>query len=279
MKNPIFQKTKQIDINVNEFHKRYDMRRQHYHDSYEIYLQLDGERNLFFDNEKYVLKKGSLFIMAPFVLHVTNSAESIYFKRYLLNFSHPAFSLVLTFEETDELLRGLNSCVINLDDTQLNETCFYFSRLKKYLHNKKPNSGKLAQMTLVLLIEHIKSIIKTNMSITLLENSQNNKSPIYTAIAYINSNYTQEITLDFISDYVHMSKSNFCLVFKKIVGETFIDYLNAIRITQAHKMLTSTNMNLKEIACKTGFSSPDYMARIFKKIHGVSPSEFKKGLV
>lgn len=279
MNNPIFQKTKQIDINENEFHKQYDMRRQHYHDSYEIYLQLDGERNLFFDNEKYVLKKGSLFVMAPFVLHMTNSTENIYFKRYILNFSNLAASSILTFAETEELLNGLNSCVTNLDENQLNETYFYFSKLNKYLYGKKPASKKLTQMSLVLLIEHVKSLIKTNMSITLLENSKNNKAPIYTAIAYINSNYEHDITLDFISEYVHMSKSNFCLVFKKIIGETFIDYLNAVRITQAHKLLMSANLTLKEIARKTGFSSPDYMARIFKKVHGVSPSEFKKGLM
>lgn len=45
-----------------------------------------------------------------------------------------------------------------------------------------------------------------------------NEMPVMNALRYINLNSAENISLDFISDYVHMSKSNFCLVFKKIHG-------------------------------------------------------------
>ncbi|MCD8390426.1 MAG: AraC family transcriptional regulator [Firmicutes bacterium] len=276
MYEPIFQKTKQIDITVRECDMTNDMKRQHYHDGYEIYLQLGGERCLTFGGEEYTLTRGSLFVITPFVLHMTVSAENPYFKRYLLNLSPLALSAVMTGAETDELFKDIRSCMINLDDAQLAAAYNYFDRIHRYAGDKSPKSKKLMQMSAALLVDFIASTIKRHPSVDLRKEQENVSSPIYKAVAYINSNYEHEISLDFISGYVHMSKSNFCLVFKKTMGDTFVNYLNAVRLSQVYKLLTSTDMRLNEIAAKTGFGSADYMSRIFKREHGVSPSELKK---
>ncbi len=59
-------------------------------------------------------------------------------------------------------------------------------------------------------------------------------------------------------------------------ADTFIDYLNAVRTARAHQLIATTDMKLGEIAQKTGFSSSDYMSRVFKSIHGVAPSQFRR---
>lgn len=117
---------------------------------------------------------------------------------------------------------------------------------------------------------------KKQAAITLKNPTKKSEAPVMQALLYINMNYTKSISLDFISEYANMSKSNFCLAFKKAVGDTFVNYLNTLRTSQVHKLLLTTSLNLTEIAAQTGFSSVDYLTRTFKKIHGISPSQMRK---
>ncbi len=276
MREPTFQKTKPIDITYRECDTAYNMKRQHYHDGYEIYLQLDGKRIFSVGGMEYTLAPKSLFIAAPFVLHMTTSAQDPHFKRYLLNISPLSLSSIMTSAETDELFAGLRSCVINLTDRELTETHNYFLQIHGYANDKTPKSQKLMQMSIALFADFLATIISKHPEITVHEMAENAATPISKAVAYINANYRHEIRLDFICDYVHMSKSNFCLVFKKTMGDTFVDYINAVRVSQAHKLILSTDMKLSEIAAEAGFSSVDYMSRIFKREHGLTPSELKR---
>ncbi len=276
MREPMFQKTQPIDINYRECDTPSGMKRLHYHDGYEIFLQLDGERSLFVGGTECSLSRGSIFIIAPFVLHMTTDAQNPYFKRYLLNLSPLALSSVMTSTESNELFAGLRSCVINLNEREFAETYNCFLQIHRYAEGKSPKSQKLMQMLIALFADFLGITISKHPELTVHADGENASSPISKAVAYINANYRHEIRLDFISDYVHMSKSNFCLIFKKTMGDSFVDYLNAVRVSQAHKLLCSTDMKLVDIAAETGFSSVDYMTRIFKREHGMPPSELKR---
>ncbi len=276
MKNPIFQPTRAFDIDFNEVTAPQSMQRQHYHDNYEIYLVLDGERNLFLDNEKYLLKKGNLFIVEPFALHCTTCADSAYFKRYLINLSPNELLPILSKTETDILFENLATYILSLNDEKLEYVYFCFKEIHKYKNEKHRLSDKLMRMNLAHLIDFICTEAKKHSAIAPKQHTKKSEEPIMKALAYINKNYTQNISLDFISAYAHMSKSNFCLVFKKIMGVSFVDYVNAIRVAQIHKFLLTTDLPLTEIAEQIGFASVDYMTRAFKKTHGVSPSAMRK---
>lgn len=275
MNSPMFQATKPLEAELIEKHTPFNMKRQHYHDNFEIYLQLDGERNLFFDNEKYVLKKGSLFVINPFVLHVTTSADKPHYKRYGLNISPSALSDILSDRERDLLFKKLHTCVVELDDERFNTACVYFGQIERFQNDLSDSSTKLMRMAVALLLELIADTIKKGAVILTAEN-KGKDTPILRALTYINSNYDKRITLDFLCDYIHMSKSNFCLSFKKTVGDTPMNYINTLRLANVHKLLLNTDLPLTEIAKRTGFETADYMSRIFKKIHGMSPTKFRK---
>lgn len=276
MKNPIYAATKDFDINVAEFNKTFSMQRQHYHDTYEIYLVLDGEKNLFLDDKKYLLKKGSLFVVEPFVLHMTTSTDRVYFKRYIMNVSSDVLSPMLTKSELEYLLKKLPTCVLDLNEDIFRLALNYFEEIHRYKNIKNSLSNKLMRMTIAHFVDFVSREEKKQAAITLKNPTKKSEAPVMKALLYINMNYTKNISLDFISEYTNMSKSNFCLAFKKAVGDTFVNYLNTLRISQAHKLLLTTSFNLTEIATQTGFSSVDYLTRTFKKIHGISPSQMRK---
>ncbi|MCH5210873.1 MAG: helix-turn-helix transcriptional regulator [Oscillospiraceae bacterium] len=276
MKNPIFSATKGLTISFAEVSGPQNMARRHYHDNYEIFLMIDGERNLFFDNKKYLLEKGSLFVIEPFLSHGTASTENPSYKRYLLNLAPQELSPILSPNEINILFDGVSTCALSLNEEDFHTAMFYLSEIDRHKREHNAFSEKLARMFAVHLMELISRETNSQNAIKLESTTKKNEIPIMHALRYINLNFTENITLDFISEYAHMSKSNFCLVFKKMMGETFIDYLNTLRIAQVHKLLITTNMQLGAIAEQTGFSSVDYMTRMFKKVHGAPPSSVRR---
>jgi two-component system, response regulator YesN len=101
-------------------------------------------------------------------------------------------------------------------------------------------------------------------------------STIRKAIDFINKNSAKPITLSEVADYVNMSRTYFCQVFKQESGENFIDYLNRTRIEKAKKLLLSTELKNYEIAEKVGYNDNTYFCRIFKQLEGLTPAEFKR---
>ncbi|MDR3552543.1 MAG: response regulator [Clostridia bacterium] len=98
---------------------------------------------------------------------------------------------------------------------------------------------------------------------------------IVDAKEYIEQNFCSEITLEDVSRAVNISPSYFSKLFKDETGSNFIDYLTALRIEKAKKLLDDRNCANKEICYQIGYSDPNYFSRIFKKIVGVTPTEYK----
>lgn len=94
------------------------------------------------------------------------------------------------------------------------------------------------------------------------------------AVKYIKDNYRSRITLDDISRIAGLSRSNFMYKFKNIMGVTFNNYLNHVRIVKAEKLLDRDNITVSEVAVKTGFNSLRNFERVFKKISGIPPKKF-----
>ena len=101
------------------------------------------------------------------------------------------------------------------------------------------------------------------------------ESLIEKAEAFINRNYMKDLSLDDISRYCNISSYYFSKLFKQETGENYVEYLNKVRIGNAKKMLSESDVSIKEICYSVGFSDPNYFSRAFKKYEGVTPSEFK----
>ena len=92
---------------------------------------------------------------------------------------------------------------------------------------------------------------------------------------YINENYKQELNLQTIADTFYLNKFYLSREFKKQYDTTINTYIAQIRITKAKKLLRFSVKSITEIALEVGIQDPNYFARQFKKIEGMSPSEYK----
>ncbi len=112
--------------------------------------------------------------------------------------------------------------------------------------------------------------------------NSNNLDPQSDAVAkakdYIDSHYSQDLSLEDISRQTDISPYYFSKLFKNKTGVTFIDYLTNLRIDKAKELLKDPSRSMKEICSEVGYSDPNYFSRIFKKITGKTPTEYKDGL-
>lgn len=101
------------------------------------------------------------------------------------------------------------------------------------------------------------------------------RNSIIKATQYIQQFYHQEISLQSISSLVHLSKNYFANLFRKEVGESFLEYLTRIRIEKAKSLLTG-DLKAGDVGSLVGIHDPKYFSKVFKKITGLSPSEYRQ---
>lgn len=122
---------------------RNDMKVQHYHDTYEFYLQMAGERTLILNDICYTLRPGDLYILKPFEIHYTESRGSDYYERYVINLPASFLYTLLTEGETRLLLDKLESCVLHLSPEQAAEALGCFQRAEQFRRKTGFLAGKL----------------------------------------------------------------------------------------------------------------------------------------
>lgn len=97
---------------------------------------------------------------------------------------------------------------------------------------------------------------------------------IQSALEYISQNYA-DVTAEQLAQYCNLSYSYFSRTFKKVMHQSFSEYLNHYRITKAEQMLCSTDMSVSEIADAVGFATPSYFIQQFKAKKNISPKQYR----
>ena len=95
---------------------------------------------------------------------------------------------------------------------------------------------------------------------------------------YIRERFQERITLDEAAQAVNASTRHFCKVFKEATGITFTDYLARTRVEKAKHLLQNPHLRVSEIAFETGFDSISQFNRSFKRVAGMSPTQYRSEL-
>lgn len=98
-----------------------------------------------------------------------------------------------------------------------------------------------------------------------------------TAINTINNHYRENLNVSDLSGSLGISESSFSKIFKSRTGYTFLEYLTNYRIRQAMEFLDQKNIRISEVAAMVGYTDYRHFGEIFKKLIGITPSEYRKG--
>lgn len=257
-----------------------NMEFQHLHPYYEVMLLLAPNASHLIEGTPYNIHMGDMVLLAPSVMH-----KSVYYKgepskRVIIDFMYP-LDKPETAEAYKEILKPFEMEVpilrLELEDRQrlidiLNDL-FIFSKNHNYygnpadefyIHNK-------FQEFLYLLYELSEKNIYTN------DQAYNSiEQKMYEVSSFIHANYKDDISLTSLSEQFFISPSYLSREFKQVTGFNISNYIQLTRIKNAQYRLMSTNDKITAIASDCGFASFSQFNRIFNKISGQSPREYRQ---
>ncbi len=102
------------------------------------------------------------------------------------------------------------------------------------------------------------------------------REEIQRLLDYLKTNYAEDLSLKWAADYTNMSETYLSRVFKAETKKNFVQYLTGLRMEKAAELLRHTDWPSYLIAEKVGYDNFNYFGRLFKKLFGVSPSEYRK---
>ena len=93
---------------------------------------------------------------------------------------------------------------------------------------------------------------------------------------YLDTHYTEKITLDLLSGKFFINKFYLTRIFREKFGISITSYLLQLRITHAKRLLRFTDFSIDRISHECGMNDANYFSRVFKKIEGTTPGQFRR---
>jgi AraC-like DNA-binding protein len=241
----------------------------HSHDSYEIYLFLDGKADYLVEGNKYRLRKGDVMLMRRGELHINSIRSDATYKRSYIN-----FDITSLLTETGNL-----SLLDMFDKRPLGEFNHYKAKdfpenhWQEYLHaicNASSKEEKLCYL-LPLLNELSKSFLQLQ---TIPEHREKNQ--VMDICKYINADLAGELSLEQLSARFYLSKTHLNRLFKTNVGTTAGQYIRLKRLFKAKELL-SQGVSPTEACNLCGFHDYTTFYRAFKQEFSCSPKSSAEG--
>lgn len=98
-------------------------------------------------------------------------------------------------------------------------------------------------------------------------------------ISYIKKNYEKDLSLCDVAARFGYSEVYFCKYFKQNFNVNFTTFLTNLRMDKAKELLKDASINIKAIGNQVGYTDPNYFSKVFKRIVGVSPSEYREAVM
>ena len=247
----------------------------HWHTAMEIIFTLENTYTIEAHQQKYVMEPGDIAIIPSGTVHSIFSPEKGC--RFVFMFEPNLFSQLPGFNYVLSLIP--QPVLINYDtNPQLYraETALRWELVEHYWGNgltKDLNIFSTMIRFFSTFGEHTANVIPPTINNSSKAGSL--VSRLSMVLDYLDTHYSENITLEEAANIACFSKFYFTRLFKQYTNQTFYDYLSTKRIKAAEQMLIIPNLPITEISLKAGFSSLSSFNRTFKRLKGCSPSEYR----
>ena len=251
----------------------------HCHPEIEITYVKEGSMHYRINNRSFHLKEGDIIFCNSNALHsgeMENQEDCSYIPiTFDPKLIYGFFQSTICTRYVDPVIQNLAVCAVHIDYSEKWHETFRDRMLEVIsLDKKKPDFYELdisirMQLLWRLLVEHLPhQPVSTTSDFTEYER-------IRRILSYIEQNYMNQITLDDISEHIHLCESECTRLFKRHMNTTLFSFLQEYRIERSLEYL-NTKESISSIAEKTGFSDSNYYSKVFAKVKGCSPREYRK---
>ena len=141
-----------------------------------------------------------------------------------------------------------------------------------------PDAGMNVAASIDTVREYCKRLLLTAIDLRETVSHSKYKDVTDKVIRYIEEHYADEdLSLNILAEYVRFSPNHLSMIFSQETGETFSKYLIEYRIGKAKEALKCTSLKSSEIAMQVGYRDPHYFSYMFKKVTGMTPTQYREG--
>ena len=268
--------------------QEFSMYSRHFHESYELYFLLEGERYYFIEQETYLVRKGMAVFLNRDQIHKTSMAGGqVYHDRFLLQLDAAVMDPCLKACGQPPLtdLGSQYWGVVGFSAGDWARITGLIAGLKKELKEREESSESLVRLhTLELLILYCRN--KRRMDMEDWKGGEGRRESyrvqtgmyqkIHEVAQYLQTHSSSKESLEELSARFYISKSYLTRIFKAVTGFTINEYQNLARIKKARILLAETDDSITWISEQTGFENVTYFDRVFKKHTAMSPLQYRK---
>lgn len=271
-----------ISFSARSDHYSYKHNNWHYHPEFEFIHVIEGAGTLFAGDGIHHFKGGDLICIGSYLPHywkfdpqyIRDPKSNSYIE--LTQFSEDFWGKdFLTIPENQKIASLLEKCKKGL---------VFNSKLtvdaKKLLSALIDATGT---RRIIYLLELLTSIaeLKPTYSISSAYHSDNlftQSERLNTIYNYTLEHYRSKIYIKDIADKINLTENSFCRYFKSCTRKSYSQFITELRIGHACKLLSEGKKSIKEICYESGFNNITLFNRLFKKMKGMQPSEYRNSI-
>ncbi len=249
----------------------------HYENTYQILVITQGRMKYQVGNKQYDVSKGGIIVLNTLEQHSLEVIEYPY-ERYVIQIRPDFFQNEVKYSEIIAIFikRPADfSHLLTLSEPVWNYIYDIVLEMENEYKLKKEYwdifvGADLRRMFITIFREcsDILSSLKVGSGVTVA----------YNIMTYLNNHFKENITVDDIAEAVFLNRDYISHIFKKETGYSLMSYVISLRINYAKLLLTDTDKNITDIASECGYTDFNYFSKQFKKVTGLTPSNFRKNI-
>jgi AraC family transcriptional regulator of arabinose operon len=261
MKNPLIKRFHLTAIGFYPHASYHDRERKSGTSQYILLYCTEGTGQLVVNNTSIILKPNTYYILPKNIPHHYKSSQadpwSIYWVHFIGEFTDFLYKRYL--ETKDQPIQ------IAYDEKRIQ----LFDEIFELLENSFEMRN--LEVINIKLLDFISSLIYLReISPSLHENDV-----VSSSIAYMKKNFKEQHFVTALAKQQNLSVSHYSRLFRNKTGSSPNQYFNQLKVQKSCQYLYFTDRNIKEICAELGFDDPYYFSRLFKKLIGMSPVNYK----
>lgn len=259
----------------------------HAHDYIEIAYVASGKGIHLLDGREFTVSRGDLFVINYDVPHEFRSEagykdgglvvyncifraefidESLIKSRCFSDISHIFLFKSLFEDET----AGNDIRLLGAENAEIEEL---YEKMYQEYQSKNYGYIEILRAYLVELLVKIFRVCKNRETDSY---SERKRAIFDSVIRFMKSHYTQDIKLEELAAMAFLSRNYFCKTFKECTGMKVLEYIQKLRMEEACRLLREKDWKVIEIAENVGYKDLKFFTKMFKKVTGKTPSEYRK---
>lgn len=246
----------------------------HRHSFFEICYVLDGSGSYEDDKSVYELQKGALFCSRPGIWHQIRSETGLelFFVAFELMEERSSDIACRQFRSWSEY----SSVLAASEEAQLSgdiwKAIFQCIQLPKAI-----SRNLLTSLCMSLFYSFLQGLSKnTSIEMEQIVEESEEQRHLERARRYIEDNLSSALRVDQVAQDLFISSRHLSRIFQNLLGQTPVQYIQERRIQLAKELLLHSDLPIKDIANRIGYESVHYFTRVFSRLLGVSPAQFRK---